>query len=227
MVNNDKGKATLAQAGPHKPCEISDRTITPQLMHEFNCKQCTYFLQKDIGPDDQVKNSLACFMDNRRADKIIDNHHADMMKMDWPTFMKWIKECLLPEKWAEELLTELMGTKMRKGDLFKDQSEDMVFGNCLLEGMKQHQSDVQLQTQVTANLSSVLHLHAFSIFAQTYDKWADALIKQIKEDEDLGKCLTVSNAGIMATIQPASCSNQTLQPAFQPNPRSMQYPNQN
>ncbi|KAJ7575163.1 hypothetical protein C8J56DRAFT_1064057 [Mycena floridula] len=143
--------------------------------------------------------------------------------------MKWIKDRLLPEKWAEELLTELMGTKMRKGDLFKDYSEDMVFGNRLLEGTKQHQSDIQLRTQVTANLPSVLHSHAFSIVAQTYDEWADALIKQIKEDEDLRKRLMVSNAGITVMIQPASRSNQTLQPAFQPNPnpRSMQYLNQN
>ncbi|KAJ7573896.1 hypothetical protein C8J56DRAFT_902763 [Mycena floridula] len=166
----------------------------PQLMHEFNRKQCAHFLQKDIEPEDQI----------------IDNHHDEIVKMDWPTFMKWMKEHFLPEKWAEELLTELMGTKMRKGDSFKDFSEDMVFSNHLLEGTKQHQSDVQLRTQVTVNLLSVLHSHAFSIIAETYDAWADALIKQIKEDEDLSKRLTVSNA------EPVPCPVKQSVPVPEP-----------
>ncbi|KAJ7576096.1 hypothetical protein C8J56DRAFT_1032089 [Mycena floridula] len=159
----DPKYATLAQAGSKNPCEISEGLLTPHLIHDFNRKQQSYFLQKGIPADEQVPKSLACFMENREADKAIDNHRAELTAMDWVQFMKWLKENLLEENWENKLLMELVTMKMKQGVAFKTHSNEMVFMNRLLEGTKQHQNDTQLRTAVTSSLPSFLHTFAFDI----------------------------------------------------------------
>ncbi|KAJ7572062.1 hypothetical protein C8J56DRAFT_1081354 [Mycena floridula] len=217
----DPKYATLAQAGSKNPCEISEGLLMPHLIHDFNRKQQSYFLQKGIPSDEQVPKSLACFMENREADKAIDNHRAELVDMDWAQFMKWLKENLLEENWENKLLTELVTMKMKQGVAFKTHSNEMVFMNRLLEGTKQHQNDTQLRTAVTGSLPSFLHTFAFDIVAELYEKWALAMRKQIKDDENWGDRLVASNmnsnvASIIQGLAP-SHSTSSLQPGFQHN----------
>ncbi|KAJ7585401.1 hypothetical protein C8J56DRAFT_1052710 [Mycena floridula] len=227
----DPKYATLAQAGSKNPCEISEGLLTPHLIHDFNRKQQAYFLQKGIPDDEQVPKSLACFMENREADKAIDNHRDELVAMDWAQFMKWLKENLLEENWENKLLTELVTTKMKQGVAFKTHSNEMVFMNRLLEGTKQHQNDTQLRTAVTSSLPSFLHTFAFDIVADSYEKWAIAMRKQIKDDENWGDRLVASNmnSNVASIIQGSAPSRATnsLQPAFQPNHYQSQQQPQN
>ncbi|KAJ7580632.1 hypothetical protein C8J56DRAFT_1102890 [Mycena floridula] len=217
----DPKYATLAQAGSKNPCEISEGLLTPHLIHDFNRKQQSYFLQKGIPSDKQVPKLLACFMENREADKAIDNHRAELVDMDWAQFMKWLKENLLEENWENKLLTELITMKMKQGVAFKTHSNEMVFMNRLLEGTKQHQNDTQLRTAVTGSLPSFLHTFAFDIVAESYEKWALAMRKQIKDDENWGDRLVASNmnSNVASIIQGSAPSHSTssLQPGFQHN----------
>ncbi|KAJ7595699.1 hypothetical protein C8J56DRAFT_883869 [Mycena floridula] len=212
---------TLAQAGSKNPCEISEGLLTPHLIHDFNRKQQSYFLQKGIPADKQVPKSLACFMENREADKAIDNHRAELADMEWADFMKWLKENLLEENWENKLLTELVTMKMKQGVAFKMHLNKMVFMNCLLEGTKQHQNDTQLRTAITGSLPSFLHTFAFNIVADSYEKWALAMRKQIKDDENWGDRLVASNmnSNVAAIIQGSVPlrSSSSLQPPFQQN----------
>ncbi|KAJ7591911.1 hypothetical protein C8J56DRAFT_886658 [Mycena floridula] len=121
--------------------------------------------------------------------------------MEFDTFMADWQGYALKEDWAKKVLTNLMSKKLRRGMSFATHSQDIVYLNRLLEGTGEHQFDTQLRSHVTAGLPTELHQHAFSIVADTYDKWSIELVCLIKKDADLSKRLALQNATVTATIQ--------------------------
>ncbi|KAJ7584976.1 hypothetical protein C8J56DRAFT_1027446 [Mycena floridula] len=221
--HRDKKYATLTQQGSNKPCEISDGIILPALLHDFDRKQANYCDQKDIAVADRVRKSLSCFMENKDADHEIDNQREELEKLEWKPFIAKMKEMVLQDGWEKSTLTQLMNTKMKRGQTFRLYSTEMVFMNRLLDGMPQHQDDSQLRTIVTAGVPDVLRPHAFEITATSYGAWSSALIAKIKKNDELGELLAASNAHVAAVIQPAPASNQNnLQPPFQYQPQHAQ-----
>ncbi|KAJ7575146.1 hypothetical protein C8J56DRAFT_901599 [Mycena floridula] len=214
--HKDRKYATLSQQGSNKPCEISDGIILPALLHDFDRKQVNYCDQKDIAVADRVRKSLSCFMDNKDADHEIDNQRAELEALEWKPFIARMKEMVLQDGWEKSTLTQLMNTKMKKGQTFRLYSTEMVFVNRLLDGTPQHQDDSQLRTIVTAGVPDVLRPHAFEIVAESYGAWSSALVAKIKKNDELGELLAASNAHAVAAVLPAAVSNQnTLQPPFQ------------
>ncbi|KAJ7575826.1 hypothetical protein C8J56DRAFT_900439, partial [Mycena floridula] len=183
--------AELIQTSTSKCCKISDGEITPQLMHEFSKRQRNWFTAKDIKKPDQAKRSFVAFSNNRKIDKYINNNEDRLAAMEFDAF----------EDWAKKVLTDLMSKKLRRGMSFATHSQDIVYLNRLLEGTPEQQSDTQLRSHVTAGLPTELHEHAFSIVADTYDKWSIELVRLIKKDADLSKRLALQNSTITATIQ--------------------------
>ncbi|KAJ7591431.1 hypothetical protein C8J56DRAFT_1047631 [Mycena floridula] len=214
--HKDPKYATLSQQGSNKPCEISDGIILPALLHDFDRKQANYCDQKDIAMADRVRKSLSCFMDNKDADHEIDNQRDELEKLEWKPFITKMKEMVLQDGWEKSTLTQLMNTKMKKGQTFRLYSTEMVFVNRLLEGTPQHQDDSQLRTIVTAGVPDVLRPHAFEIVAASYGAWSSALVAKIKKNDELGELLAASNAHVAAAVLPTAFSNpNTLQPPFQ------------
>ncbi|KAJ7581415.1 hypothetical protein C8J56DRAFT_1168894 [Mycena floridula] len=214
--HRDKKYATLSQQGSNKPCEVSDGIILPALLHDFDRKQANYCDQKDIAVADRVRKSLSCFMENKDADHEIDNQREELEKLEWKPFIARMKEMVLQDGWEKSTLTQLMNTKMKKGQTFRLYSTEMVFVNRLLEGTPQHQDDSQLRTIVTAGVPDVLRPHAFEIVAANYGVWSSTLVAKIKKNDELGELLAASNAHVAAVVVPVSNSNQIpLQPPFQ------------
>ncbi|KAJ7579708.1 hypothetical protein C8J56DRAFT_896979 [Mycena floridula] len=224
MSRNDTHYAELIQQSSSKCCKITDRELTPQLMHDFIRKQKNWFVAKEIKAADQAKRSFVAFLNNRKLDKYIDNNSACLAAMEFEAFVADLRGYALDEDWTKKVLTELMSKKLKRGNSFATHSQDIVYLNRLLENTAEHQTDAQMQSHVTASLPAELHEHAFSIVVATYDEWSGALVKLMKKDQDLRKRLALVNPNLTATIQNATPS--LLQPAFQQMNQN-QYLNQN
>ncbi|KAJ7599135.1 hypothetical protein C8J56DRAFT_771005, partial [Mycena floridula] len=145
MSRNDSQYAELIQTSSSKCCEVTDRELTPQLIHDFIRKQKNWFMAKDIKAADQAKRSFVAFSNNRKLDKYIDNNSARLAALEFDPFVADLRRYALDEDWTKKVLTELMSKKLRRGSSFATHSQDIVYLNRLLEGTAEHQTDIQMR----------------------------------------------------------------------------------
>ncbi|KAG2737965.1 hypothetical protein P692DRAFT_20702742, partial [Suillus brevipes Sb2] len=128
--------------------------ITPQVACDWENACQTYFLHKSIDEDDQVK-MIASGMTDPRLRTWYLTQRAILSEGTFEEYMTAFKEAWLDSHWAMKLRKKVLGSQQGNRS-FYEWALDLQNQNALLYGNPSHLSDIQLRSQLEANVCDEL-----------------------------------------------------------------------
>jgi hypothetical protein len=154
--------ATVSHSNVTRPPQMSDGTVTPGTIQEFEqCAECFFLNAKGGIKDDQkVLRLLGCFANPLIRDWIAGKR-TELSALTFSEFMKSFRKRWLPSNWEEATKTKMLSSRLEPE---KEKFENWVVKiqklNVALRGTSSYCDDAQLLTQLTLNLDPELRAKA-------------------------------------------------------------------
>ncbi|KAG1775492.1 hypothetical protein EV702DRAFT_972901, partial [Suillus placidus] len=146
--------ATVEQSAPNKPPKLTAGEITPQVTCDWENACDTYFLHKQIDTTDQVK-MIASGMTDPRLRTWYLTQRATLDAGTFAEYMTALRSAWLESHWATKLRKKVLGSQ-QGSRVFYEWALDIQSLNALLYRNPTHLSDVQLRSQLEANICDEL-----------------------------------------------------------------------
>ncbi|KAG2754968.1 hypothetical protein P692DRAFT_201680044, partial [Suillus brevipes Sb2] len=146
--------AVVEQSAPNKPPKLSAGDITPQVACDWQNACETYFLHKAVDEADQVK-MIASGMADPRLRTWYLTQRATLSAGTFTEYMTAFRNAWLDSHWAMKLRKKVLGSQQGTRP-FYEWALDLQNQNTLLYGNPSHLSDIQLRSQLEANVCDEL-----------------------------------------------------------------------
>ncbi|KAJ7245527.1 hypothetical protein C8J57DRAFT_1524245 [Mycena rebaudengoi] len=104
-------KIATVEATAGKPPTLHEGDCTPAVIRSFELNFSNYCTLKAVDSADQTAVVVGCFRDHRITDWLsIEAERERVLSMDFPTFMKELRDRTLPDDWERTARLKLRGT---------------------------------------------------------------------------------------------------------------------
>ncbi|KAG1894463.1 uncharacterized protein F5891DRAFT_1195168 [Suillus fuscotomentosus] len=142
--------ARSKQSAPSKPPKLLTSELTPEAAQDWENACATYFMHKEIEPQNQVKMVAFGMLDPRLHTWYL----AQRVTLDVGTFLEYmtaLKGAWLETHWDTKLQKKVLGSQ-QGGRAFYEWALELQNQNTLLYGNAAHLTDAQLRNQLEANI---------------------------------------------------------------------------
>lgn len=142
--------ASVEQSAPSKPPKLLTGELTPEAARDWENACATYFMHKEIEPQNQVKMVAFRMLDPRLHTWYL----AQQVTLDAGTFLEYmtaLKDAWLETHWDTKLRKKVLGSR-QGGRAFYEWALELQNQNALLYGNAAHLTDAQLRNQLEANI---------------------------------------------------------------------------
>lgn len=173
-------KATVTYLNNARAPVVSEGSITPEVICDFQYLAQHYFLQVKggVNDDQKVSHILVSFQDQEIRDWTTVNHD-NFVKLSFPEFITALRKRWLPKDWADDTIREIRGASLDPlKDKFETWSTRLIKLNITLRGTPSHLTDDQLRLQLEAGIDQDLRDSAKTEKADTitdFPEWCEKL----------------------------------------------------
>jgi hypothetical protein len=176
--------ATVEQDAPSKPPILTAGKITPAGMCSYENACLSYFENKDIAEEKQVRKVLGGLQDSHLQDWVdIDREH--FLALSFIDFMVQFRAGYLPEDWEEVTHIELLGM-IQEDQSFRDFAVKIQAKNSLLCNTTSYLDQEKLCHRIKSGMNQKLALHCRLeklSKVEDFEKW----LAEIRRIDDLMK----------------------------------------
>ncbi|KAH9024143.1 hypothetical protein EDB85DRAFT_280547 [Lactarius pseudohatsudake] len=151
---SDSRDAVASHAALSRPPQLSVGRITPKAIRDFENHAENFFLNVKGGVEEseKVTKIIGCFESSLVHDWIAINRKT-LCALTFEKFMENFRKRWLPANWEEDLLNQVLGTKLEpKRQRFEEWSTEIQTLNVGLRGTASHISDEQMRKTLDANI---------------------------------------------------------------------------
>jgi hypothetical protein len=209
----------VEQDAPSKPPVLTAGEITPAVMRSYENACLSYFENKDIAEEKQVRKILGGLQDSRLHDWI-DIDRERFLTLSFVNFMVEFRAGYLPEDWEEVTRIKLLGM-IQEEQAFRDFAVKVQAKNSLLRNTPSYLDKEKLRHRIESGMNQKLALRCRlekSSKVEDFEKW----LAEIRRIDDLVRAEKAEFESLAkATRETTRCTNTLAEPSHHANAHSV------
>ena len=199
--------ASVEQPSLSKRLSLMDSKATPLVFTSLKQKCDSYFHTKDMADEKIILHILNCFTQHTCMSVYIKNNRKSLIAMDKDKVWKKLHTCILDERWALELMDELILTHYDSFSSFSDFADHILHCSRLLVNTEYALDESRLILIAQAALPDFLHERSHKLSTTDYDEWCTGMLEAVHEIANIKATIKHTRApSDSEAYRPAKCT---------------------